>query len=246
MTATPAPQPIEEDIPEQWSHVSNLSPRLHSHIASHPQYFRGSRWHIISDNARGRHIRINDAAYDFVGRLDGEQTVEEIYQKVHRTRGDEGASRQDILQILSQLFHAGVIHSGLPADVEQLFKHNRIEKNSGRVKRFVNPLALRFPLIDPDSFLNKTVSAVRPCFTFTGIVLWALIVSFATVLLLIHYTELTTTLKQNIFAPRNIILTIAIFPIMKLFHEFAHAYTVKTWGGEVHEMGISLLVLMPV
>lgn len=244
--ATPPSEPQQQDVPEQWSHVSNLSPRLHSHIASHPQYFRGSRWHILSDNARGRHMRINDAAYDFVGRLDGEQTVEEIYQKIYRTRGEEGASRQDILQILSQLFHAGIIHSGLPADVEQLFKNNRMEKNSGRVKRFVNPLALRFPLIDPDNFLNKTVGAVRPCFTFTGIVLWSLVVGLACILLLIHYAELTATLKRDIFAPRNILLAMAIFPIMKLFHEFAHAYTVKTWGGEVHEMGISLLVLMPV
>ncbi len=245
-TATSEQQSSHDEIPEQWSHISNLSPRLHSHITAHPQYFRGSRWHIISDNARGRHMRINDAAYEFVGRLDGEHSVEEIYQTIRRAKGEDGVSRTEIIRILSQLFHAGVIHSGLPADVEQLFKNNRMEKNSGRVKRFVNPLALRFPLIDPDRFLNKTVSFFRPCYSFTGMTLWALIVGFASVLLLIHFSELADTLKQNILAPRNIILTIAIFPLMKLFHEFAHAYTVKTWGGEVHEMGISFLVLMPV
>ena len=76
--------------------------------------------------------------------------------------------------------------------------------------------------------------------------MWAIVIGFASIMLLVHFQELSATLKQNILAPRNIILTIAIFPIMKLFHEFAHAYTVKTWGGEVHEMGISLLVLMPV
>jgi putative peptide zinc metalloprotease protein len=236
----------EDAIPEQWNHVSKLSPRLHSHTTAHSQYFRGTRWYIISDSARGRHMRINDAAYDFVGRLDGEQTVEEIYQIINRTRGDDGVSRTDILQILSQLFHAGIIHSGLPADVEQLFKHNRMEKNSNRLRRLINPLALRFPLLDPDRFLNRTISTVRPCYSFAGAVFWLMVVGFAAVLLLINFTELATSLKQNIFAPRNIILTIAIFPLMKLFHEFAHAYTVKTWGGEVHEMGISLLVLMPV
>ena len=33
------------------------------------------------------------------------------------------------------------------------------------------------------------------------------------------------------------------FPILKAFHEFGHAYAVKRWGGEVHEMGVMLLVL---
>ena len=234
----------EEEIPEQWSHVAGLSPRLHSHITAHPQHFRGSRWYIISDTARGRHMRINDSAYAFVGRLDGENTLEEIYQRINSTQ--QSISREEILGVMSQLFHAGVIHSGLPADVEQLFKHNRMEKNATRIKRFINPLALRFPLLDPDKFLNRTVTAIRPCFSATGIFIWALVVAFGLVMLLVHFHELAATLKQNILAPRNIILTIAIFPVMKLFHEFAHAYTVKTWGGEVHEMGISLLVLMPV
>jgi len=89
MTAAPTTQDqIEEDIPEQWNHVSDLSPRLYSHIAARPQYFRGERWYIVSDSARGRHMRINDAAYDFVGRLDGDLSVEEIYQKVKRKRGE--------------------------------------------------------------------------------------------------------------------------------------------------------------
>ncbi len=235
---------VEEAIPEQWNHVAKLCPRLHSHISAHPQKFRGSRWYIISDTARGRHMRINDSAYEFVGRLDGENTIEETYQRI-RSTGSE-ITREEILGILSQLFHAGVIHSGLPADVEQLFKHNRMEKSNARIKRFINPLALRLPLLDPDRFLNKTVTAIRPCFSAAGMLVWACVIGFATVMLLVHFQELTATLKQNILAPRNIILTIAIFPIMKLFHEFAHAYTVKTWGGEVHEMGISLLVLMPV
>jgi len=34
--------------------------------------------------------------------------------------------------------------------------------------------------------------------------------------------------------------------VLKAIHEFGHACAVKAWGGEVHEMGIMLLVLMPV
>jgi putative peptide zinc metalloprotease protein len=37
-----------------------------------------------------------------------------------------------------------------------------------------------------------------------------------------------------------------VFPLLKAIHEFGHACAVKAWGGEVHEMGIMLLVLMPI
>ncbi|MBW1862592.1 MAG: hypothetical protein JRJ02_09500 [Deltaproteobacteria bacterium] len=44
----------------------------------------------------------------------------------------------------------------------------------------------------------------------------------------------------------NLFLLWLSYPIVKTLHEFGHAYTVKHWGGEVHEMGIMLLVFMPV
>lgn len=236
----------DEDLPEQWPHVASLRPQLQKHVSAHPQDFRGARWYILSDSAKGRHLRFNDTAYEFIGRLDGDQTVDEIYTQIKTGNGNDHLSRHDILSILTQLFSIDVLRSGLPADVEQLFNRSQAERQANRLKRLLNPLAIRFPLYDPDKLLNRTIQHVRPLFSITGLLLWLLVVGLATVLLLIHYQDLTTTLKQDIFAPRNIVLLFAMFPVMKAFHEFAHAFTVKTWGGEVHEMGITLLVLIPV
>ena len=33
---------------------------------------------------------------------------------------------------------------------------------------------------------------------------------------------------------------------MKTLHELGHAYAVKRWGGEVHEIGLMFLVFIPV
>ena len=35
------------------------------------------------------------------------------------------------------------------------------------------------------------------------------------------------------------------YPLVKLCHELAHAYAVKRWGGEVHEVGVLFLVFFP-
>ncbi len=46
--------------------------------------------------------------------------------------------------------------------------------------------------------------------------------------------------------PENLLLMWLVFPVLKLCHEFGHAFAVKARGGEVHEMGVMLLVLTPV
>jgi len=62
----------------------------------------------------------------------------------------------------------------------------------------------------------------------------------------IHWGELTSNLADRVLAMENLFLLWLSYPIVKTLHEFGHAYTVKHWGGEVHEMGIMLLVFMPV
>jgi len=45
--------------------------------------------------------------------------------------------------------------------------------------------------------------------------------------------------------PGNLALLWVTYPLIKLLHELGHGYAVKRWGGEVHEMGIMFLVLVP-
>jgi len=233
-------------IPQQWPHIAALKPQLHRHVTAYPQEFRGTRWYVLTDAATGRHLRFNRPAYEFIGRLDGDQTVEEVYRQIESSLGDQCPSRSDILNVLMQLHSVSAIKSGIPTDVEQLFNRNRTEKSAAKLRRLMNPLAIRFPLIDPDSFLNRAMPHVRSLLTVTGAVIWFIVISMALLLLLVHYGDLTYELKANILSPQNILLIILIFPVMKAFHEFAHAFAVKAWGGEVHEMGITLLVLVPV
>lgn len=235
-----------DDMPEQWNHLATLRPQLHKHITAHPHDFRGVRWYILSDASRGRHLRFNDVAYEFIGRLDGDQTIEEIYQQINSKLKEDSPTRQELLSILIQLFNIGLLRSNMPIDVEQLFNQYQTEKSSNRTKRLLNPLAVRFPLFDPDNFLNRTITAIKPAFSVTGTVIWCLTVLIAAMLLLINYQELVATTKADVLQPTNLILLVALFPVMKIFHEFAHAFAVKAWGGEVHEMGITLLVLVPV
>jgi putative peptide zinc metalloprotease protein len=72
------------------------------------------------------------------------------------------------------------------------------------------------------------------------------VVLSAVVLGIEHWDDLTTNVVDRVLATQNLVLLWFVYPLVKLLHEFGHGYAVKTWGGEVHEMGIMFLVFMPV
>jgi putative peptide zinc metalloprotease protein len=46
--------------------------------------------------------------------------------------------------------------------------------------------------------------------------------------------------------PRYLLLLWLCYPVIKLLHELGHGLAVQAWGGDVREMGLSLLLLVPV
>jgi putative peptide zinc metalloprotease protein len=61
-----------------------------------------------------------------------------------------------------------------------------------------------------------------------------------------HWSELTENIIDRALTPANLMLLWFVYPVVKALHELGHGYAIKKNGGEVHEIGIMLLVLVPV
>lgn len=229
-----------------WPMLATLTPQLRQHINTYPQDYRGDRWYILHDESSGRHIRFNQSAYEFIGRLDGDHSCEEIWQKIHNKQGEETISQDDIIMILSQLLAIDALKTDIPVNAGEFFNRFNRNRTASRQRAVMNPLAIRTPLFDPDRTLNRFMPWVRPLFSSAAGVLWLLVVGFACILGLINFPAISAAVNQDILAPANVLSMALLFILVKLVHEFGHAFAVKMWGGEVHEMGITLLVLMPV
>ncbi len=231
---------------QNWPLIAGLRPQLRRHMRTYPQVYRGERWYVLRDESNGRHLRFNASAYEFIGRLDGDHRVQEIWDQMLAVLGQEALSQDEVVMILTQLFTVDALKSGLPADAKEFFKRFQHDRRLRWQRAIMNPLAIRVPLLDPDRVLNRLMSWVRPMFSWTGAALWMLVVGFACLLALVNFPALSSAVDQDILSPANLTLMLLMFIAIKLVHEFAHAFAVKMWGGEVHEMGITLLVLMPV
>lgn len=229
-----------------WPILAKLRPRLRKHVKTHSQQYRGERWYLLRDQSSNRHLRFSASAYEFVGRLDGEFSVDEIHLKVRKILGENSLTQDDIVLILTQLFAMDLLRSELPTEAKEFFHRFQNERRLRRQRAIMNPLSIRIPLLDPDAILNRLMPWIRPVFSRAGAIVWLLLVGLASLLGLANIPEIGESLSPDILMPANLVLMLLTFVVIKVVHEFAHAFTVKMWGGEVHEMGITLLVFAPV
>ena len=229
-----------------WHRVAQLAPRLRSHVHIHRHHYRGQLWHVLQDLSSQRSHRFTPAAHYIIGIMDGRRTVQEIWEIATTQLGDDAPTQDEMIRLLSQLHGADALQCDVSPDTSELFQRYYRQKRSSWTRRFMNPMAIRLPLFDPDKLLNRTQKYVRPLFGMIGAIVWLLVVGWAIILAGLHWPDLTQNITDRVLAPQNLLLLWLVYPIVKAAHEFGHAFATKVWGGEVHEMGVMFLVLMPI
>jgi putative peptide zinc metalloprotease protein len=229
-----------------WYRVAALKPRIRAHAEIHRHAYRDKVWFILQDHAAGRSHRFSPAAHHFIGLMDGARTVQQIWEATSAQLGDAAPTQEDVIRLLGQLHSADALLCDVPPDSMEVFRrHQRHERMEWR-RRLWTPLALRFPIWDPDRFLERSMPLVQPLFGWFGVLLWLAVVGCGMVLAVSHWTDLTENVMDRVLAPQNLLLLWLVYPLVKALHELGHAYATRRWGGEVHEIGIMLLVLTPV
>jgi putative peptide zinc metalloprotease protein len=229
-----------------WYRVAALKPRVRTHARILRQAYRDEVWYVLQDEAAERAHRFTPAAYQFIGLMDGERSVQQLWDAVTAQMGDSAPTQEEVIRLLGQLHAADALLCDVPPDSLEVFRrHQRHERMLWR-RRLWTPLALRFPLWDPDRFLQRTMNWVQPLFGWFGVLLWIGVVTAGAVLSVSHWTDLTEDITDRVLDPANLVLLWFVYPVVKAIHELGHAYATRRWGGEVHEIGVMLLVLSPV
>lgn len=231
---------------EHWYRVKSLRPKLRPHTRLHRHVYRGDIWYLLSDAASARYHRFNLVAYQIIGLMDGRRTAHQIWETVNTRMGDAAPVQDDIIQLLGQLHQMDALQTNIAPDVEEIFQRAEQYEQQQWRGRLKNPLAVRVGLFDPDLFLNRTRHLVAPLFSRWFFSLWCLLVVVGAVLAGMHWETLMGTVRVEALSPNNLLLLWFTYPVVKLLHELAHAYAAKLQGGEVHEIGIMLLVFVPV
>jgi len=77
-----------------------------------------------------------------------------------------------------------------------------------------------------------------------GFIIWTIVVIGAVKVLIDNWSEVLNQM-QGILAPGNLFYLYIALIIIKSLHEIAHAVVCRRYGGEVHTLGVMLLVFTP-
>jgi putative peptide zinc metalloprotease protein len=229
-----------------WYRVARLTPKLRAHAQIHRHVYRGQTWYVLQDLSSERFHRFSPSAYFIIGLMDGRNTVEQIWEQALVKLGDDAVTQDEVIQLLGQLHAADVLLSDVPPDVAEMFRRRETQQRKQVTKKALSIFAWQIPLYDPERFLVRFMPLVRPVFTVWGFLLWAAVVVLGLILAGTHWNELSHNMLDRVLLPQNLVMMWLLFPLLKLAHEFGHAFAVKAYGGEVHEMGAMILVLTPV
>ncbi len=102
----------------------------------------------------------------------------------------------------------------------------------------------KLPLFNPDRFLTRTVRYVSWLYSRIGLGMWAVLMFLASWKCLGRFSELFEQSASMLDISNLPVIWIALV-VLKVIHEFGHAYACKRFGGVVPEMGAAFIVLTP-
>lgn len=201
---------------------------------------------MIEDRIGGKHHRFNFAAYRVISLMDGRRDMNAVWNALIADLNDATPTQDDVIRLLGQLHAADLVLADITPDTAELFERRGKQQRRKWVGRFGNPIALRFPLFDPDRLLKRMLHWFAPLLGWPGVVLWLAVVVPALVIMPSRWSELGGNAGERLLANGNLVLLALLFPLVKAVHELSHGLVCRLRGGEVHEIGLMLLVFYPV
>ncbi len=227
-----------------WHRVRTMRPRLRPHVEFTRQHYRGGRWHVVHDPTSNAFYRLPPVAHEFVGLFDGVRTVEEVWNLCLTRHGDQAPTQNDAIQLLAQLYGANLLSADTTPETEQLLRRGRQRRQKRWAQQAIGLMYFRVKLFNPDALLSWLEPIARPLLSRVGLALWLVLVLVALAGVVPHWGRLREQFGTAL-EPANWGWLIAVFVVLKLFHELGHGLICKRLGGSVPEFGAMMLVLVP-
>ncbi len=229
---------------ESWHRIADLKVSLRPTVRGRRQVFRGELWHVLYDPFNNTFFRLRPEAWDFVSRLRPDRTVEAIWEEALERNPDIAPGQEDVLQLLTQLYYANLLYFKIPADSARLFERYRKRRQREIKSKLLSVMFMRFPLFDPDRILKKNIFLIKQVFGVLGAIVWLAVVASA-IKCVVEQFHMVSSQAEGILAPDNLFLLYAGMVIVKSLHEIGHAMACRRFGGEVHVLGVMLLIFTP-
>ncbi len=226
-----------------WYRVGPTRPRLSPHAQVTRQSFGDHTVYIVEDPAAGQYYRLTEAAYFFLGLLDGRRDVQSAWDACNEQLGDDAPTQRECVELLSRLQRFGLILGDRPLAPDMVRERLR-ETARARLRRRTGRLfAITLPLINPEPWLERLAPLLRAVFSWWGAAVWLLVVGSGLIAVFAHAGELSSGFNA-LLDPANLVWMTLLFVLLRAWHELGHAAACKAMGGRCTQMGLLLILLV--
>ena len=255
-------------LSEHWHSVRFLRPRLRDGVQTMHRQLRGRAWVLLLDPVTQKFHRVPPSVWQLLQLLDGRRTLEDVWSaacavpgststdadlQAVAVRGQTQArpllaavSQQELVQLVASLHSNDLLQTQVSPDAEEVFERHRRQARQRFKQSWLNPISIRIPLFHPDAWFTRQAGLARILVSWPTLLLWFALVLPAGVLGWQHWTPLTANLSDRVLSGTNVLLLWFTYPLVKTVHEWAHGIAVKAYGGTVREIGLMMIVFMPV
>ena len=227
--------------------AEHLAVKLRPDLIVQPQFYEGMTHYVVKDPIALKYFRFKVEEYFLLQQFDGKQTLQDVKRLFERKYRPQTISVDDLIRFASQLHEAGLIQVDTPDQAKALITRRRKNKWKKVWQFFANILFIKIPVIDPERLLTWMYPYFRWIFTRAFVVTSLVMMGAALLSVLSNWSIFYSRLPDfhSFFNWHTIFYFWISLAVVKIIHEFGHGLTAKHYGGEVHEMGMLLLVLTP-
>ena len=230
---------------QNWDRIRAMRARVRPGVSVLRRHFRKRRAYVLHDPASNQFFRLDAVAFHLVGLLDGRRSIEDAWTLTSERHGDQAPTQGEVVGLIAQLYQTNLVSFDSAADAARLFERLNRRNAMNRRRRMSGFLFVKIPLFDPAVAIEWLLPLVRPLLTRWGLVAWFTLIVAALVQVAPRWGQLWDE-TTSVLRPSNLVWLVVAYWSIKAVHEFGHGLMCRRFGGEVHEMGIMLLVFAPV
>ncbi|ABK44699.1 peptidase M50 [Magnetococcus marinus MC-1] len=229
---------------DSWHRISGVRVALLSSVRAHRQQFQGEMWVVLRDSLSSDWFRVSTEAYRFLCRLSLQKTVEQAWQESLQAEQAHALTQEEVVQLLGQINLSNLLQYDRTTAGASLFERYNKRRKQERKALWMSFMAVKIPLIDPDSALQRARKLISWLLGPWGVGFYLLLL-LAALITLFNQGDRLFDQGAGILAPDNLLLLYGGFIVAKVVHELGHAAVCKHFGGEVHTVGVMLLLFAP-
>src|SRR3990167_6993272 len=85
-------------LSSSWYRVAALKPKLRAHAQLHRHRYRNQVWYLLQDPVSNRVHRFSPAARLIIASMDGQRTVENLWELANKRLGDDAPTQDEIIK----------------------------------------------------------------------------------------------------------------------------------------------------